>query len=217
MSMMDVGARESFAAPAPLGDGSEFFDTLYCLTPQDLAACPPPGMALLSAVQGFIVEGLADLFPYWRQPVTDRLALAAVAFAAVELKRRCAASLPGARLFDVIGGAVDAVAVLAQRCGVIEAQATLSLYADMFERAAAIGGEAERLLRSALLDLLIDPAHLRDHGLRIALLARVAVERMQREFVTDAAGRLILVAPRAATNCDKFAPASTKLRDLWER
>src|SRR5687768_4174612 len=108
MSMMEVGAdRRRFAVPMGVRETSDFFDTLYCLTPQDLDHLPQGSEAariaaalMLAAAQEFVVNGLAELFPYWRQPVSDRVALAALACAATGVERACASALPGRARFD---------------------------------------------------------------------------------------------------------------------
>jgi hypothetical protein len=214
MSMMEVGAdRGRFAVPVGARDASDFFDTLYCLTPRDLDRLPqgsePAMMAaavLLAAAQEFAVNALADLFPFWRQPVSDRVALAALAFAAVGVERGCAGELPGRPRFDAINGGLEIICGFAQGVSGADYRAELAQLAQMFDGARRNGDadEPARLMRSALMDLLIHAAHLPAHGLRIALLVRAAVERLQQELVPVTAERLIACWPDA-THCDKQA------------
>ena len=214
MSMMEVGAdRGRFAVPVGAREASDFFDTLYCLTPHDLDRLPQDNEAaltaaavLLAAAQEFVVNALADLFPFWRQPVSDRVALAALAFAAVGVERGCASELPGRARFDAINGGLEIICGFAQGVGGVDYRIELAQLAQLFDGARRTGDpdEPARLMRSALMDLLIDPAHLPAHGMRIALLARAAVERLQQELVPVTAERLVACWPDA-THCDKSA------------
>lgn len=202
MGMMVVGAdRSSFAIPIEATDSSEFFDTLYCLAPQDLDRLPIPATCpdrdavitasavLLAAAQEFVVVALADLFPFWRQPVTDRVALAAIACAAVTLEHRSAAE---DALFPALDGALESIAALAERASGVDWRPLLADYADRFDQALHLGGpdEMARLFRCAITDLLIDPIHQRYHELRIALLVRDATERFERDLLPEAGVRL---------------------------
>lgn len=222
MGMMVVGAdRSSFAIPRDAADNSEFFDTLYCLAPQDLDRLPiaagytdrdavlAASAVLLAAAQEFVVVSLADLFPFWRQPVTDRVALAAIACAAVTLEHRSAGA---GTHFPALDGALESIAALAERVSGVDWRPLLADYADRFDRALRVDGPGEmgRLFRCAITDLLIDPMHQRDHGLRIALLVRDASERFERDLLPEAWARLH--CPEA-TNRDNIRGCPTNSRD----
>ncbi|HEV2568632.1 hypothetical protein [Sphingomonas sp.] len=227
MSMMEVGAeRGRFAVPAGVRDTTEFFDTLYCLTPQDLERLPDGDEAaltaaavLLATAQEFVVDGLADLFPFWRQPVSDRVALAVLAFTAIRIERASARELPGRARFDAINGGLEIICGFAAQVAETDLRPELAYLTHSFDAARRSGlpDEPARLLRSALMELLVDPAHLPAHGMRVALLVRTAVEWLQQDLAPAAAHRLAACWPGTATDCDNIVRRLTKAGDASVR
>lgn len=227
MGMMVIGAdRSSFAIPAHANDASDFFDTLYCLTPQDLDRLPQHNQTvltaaavLLAAAQEFVVEGLAELFPFWRQPVSDQVALAVLAFAAIGVERACLPDLPARPRFDAVNGGLELICDFAGAISGTDHRPELTRYAQTFDAARRTGDPEElaRLMRCALVDLLVDQAHQRQHGMRISLLVRGAVERLQRELIPAAGERLVACWPNGATNCDTLVARLTNTSDALAR
>lgn len=220
MSMMEVGAeRGQFAIPVGARDTTEFFDTLFCLTPQDLTRLPDDNEAavtaaavMLATAQQFVVDELADLFPFWRQPVSDRVALNVLAFLATGLERNCAGDLPGRERFDAINHGLRLICGFAAEIDGVDRRGDLAGLAQRFDAARRAGDEdsAALLMRAALMELLIEPAHLPVHGLRVVLLVRAAVERLQGDLLPWAKQRLIACWPHDATNRDKIISQLTK-------
>lgn len=222
MSMMEAGSGRAQFALSGLPFGSELFDTLYCLAPQDLIRLPGDdrraltvATVLLAAAQEFVVNSLAPLFPFCRQPVSDQLALAAFACVAVGVERACAPQLPGRARFDAINGGLEIICGFAHHVGGIDYRRDLAQLAQRFDMARRSGDtdEPARLLRSALMETLVDAAHLPVHGTRISPLIRGAVEQLQQELIPLTAERLIACWPDGATDCDNILARLTKSGD----
>ncbi|NNM76232.1 hypothetical protein HJG53_04850 [Sphingomonas sp. ID1715] len=226
MSMMEVGAgRGRFIVPGNARETTEFFDTLYCLEPQDLGKLPHGSDAaqtaaaiMLAAAQEFAVVALADLFPFWRRPVSDRVALASLAFVATGIERACASERPGRERFAAINGGLELICGFAAGLDGADRRLDLAFFAQSFDaaRRSAMPDESAQLMCDALMELLIDAAHLPDHGMRIALLIRTAVERLQ-DLVSIAAGQLVACWPNDATDRDNIFARLTKTGDGSDR
>ena len=170
MSMMLVGSDRACFDQAD-GGRTEFFDIFYCLSAEQLAAPADPSgtaAAVLRRAQAFIVDDLAPLFPYWRQPVSDQVALASIAFVASFLQ------VNGARIGRILGD------VVAETAG-YDYRAPLAQLTRVFAalRQAHGGPGVARQFGALLIELLIDPSHLDTHTTTIDRLTNAAVDSVE--------------------------------------